>query len=37
VVVVTFNRKGNGSAIDALAAALRQAEEELDSQATEAA
>lgn len=37
VVVVTFNRKGNGSAIDALAAALRQAEEELESQATEAA
>ena len=37
VVVVTFNRKGTGSAIDALAAALRQAEEELDSQATEAA
>ncbi len=37
VVVVTFNRKGTGSAIDALAAALRQAEEELESQATEAA
>jgi hypothetical protein len=36
VVVVTFNRKGNGSAIDALAAAHRQAEEELE-QSTEAA
>jgi hypothetical protein len=33
VVVVTFNRKGSGSAIDALAAAHRQAEADLDSQA----
>jgi len=37
VVVVTFNRKSNGSAIDALEAAYRQAEEELERQATEAA
>lgn len=37
VVVVTFNRKGNGSAIDALAAALRQAEADLENQAGEAA
>lgn len=36
IVMVAFNRKGNGSAIDALTAALRQAEDELD-QATEAA
>lgn len=35
VVVVTFNRKGTGSAIEALAAALRQAE--ADGQANEAA
>jgi len=37
IVMVAFNRKGNGSAIDALTAALRQAELELESQATEAA
>jgi hypothetical protein len=33
IVQVTFNRKGTGSAIDALAAALRQAEDELERQA----
>jgi hypothetical protein len=33
VVTVTFNRKGNGSAIDALAAAHRQAEADLEAQA----
>lgn len=37
IVSVTFNRKGNGSAIDALTAALRQAEAELEAQAGEAA
>lgn len=37
VVVVSFNRKGSGSAIDALSAALRQAEDQLESQAGEAA
>jgi hypothetical protein len=37
VVIVTFNRKSNGSAIDALAAAHRQAEEELADQAEAAA
>jgi len=37
IVVVTFNRKGTGSAIDALAAAMRQAEDELETQAAEAA
>ena len=37
IVLVTFNRKGTGSAIDALTAALRQAEEQLESQANEAA
>jgi hypothetical protein len=36
-VEIVFNRKGNGSAIDALTAALRQAEAELDAQANEAA
>lgn len=37
-VVVTFNRKGTGSALDALAAAMRQAEDQLEtSQAQEAA
>jgi hypothetical protein len=33
IVTVTFNRKGNGSAIDALTAALRQAETDLERQA----
>ena len=33
VVLVTFNKKSNGSAIDALTAALRQAEDELERQA----
>ena len=33
IVQVVFNRKGTGSAIDALAAALRQAELELERQA----
>ncbi len=33
VVVVTFNRKGTGSALDALAAAIRQAEADLEGQA----
>lgn len=33
VVVVTFNRKGTGSALDALAAATRQAEADLERQA----
>lgn len=37
IVMVSFNRKGNGSAIDALAAAMRQAEAELEAQAGEAA
>lgn len=32
VVTVTWNRKGNGSAIDALTAALRQAEADLENQ-----
>lgn len=32
-VVVTFNRKGSGSAIDALGAAIRQAEDQLDQTA----
>ena len=36
-VVIEFNRKGNGSAIDALTAALRQAEDDLVRQASEAA
>ena len=36
VVLVTFNRKGTGSAIDALTAALRQAEADLERQANEA-
>lgn len=36
-VVIEFNRKGNGSALDALQAAVRQAEAELEAQATEAA
>lgn len=36
-VQITFNRKGNGSAYDALAAALRQAEAELEAMANEAA
>jgi hypothetical protein len=33
IVAVTFNRKGTGSAIDALTAALRQAEADLEAQA----
>ena len=33
IVQVVFNRKGTGSAIDALTAALRQAELELEGQA----
>lgn len=37
IVMVTFNRKGTGSAIDALTAALRQAEADLEAQAGEAA
>ena len=37
IVSVTFNRKGTGSAIDALTAALRQAEADLERQAGEAA
>jgi len=37
IVTVVFNRKSNGSTLDALAAATRQAELELESQATEAA
>jgi hypothetical protein len=37
VIEVTFNAKGNGSAIDALTAALRQAEAELEAQSAEAA
>ena len=37
VVTITFNRKGNGSALDALQAAFRQAEADLERQATEAA
>ena len=37
VVTITFNRKSNGSALDALAAAHRQAEEQLERDATEAA
>ena len=37
IVSVTFNRKGTGSAIDALTAALRQAEDDLVRQASEAA
>ena len=37
IVTVTFNRKSNGSTLDALAAAIRQAELELESQAGEAA
>jgi hypothetical protein len=37
IVTVVFNRKSNGSTLDALAAASRQAELELESQAGEAA
>lgn len=37
IVSVTFNRKGSGSAIDALTAALRQAEDDAERQASEAA
>ena len=37
IVSVTFNRKGTGSAIEALTAAMRQAEAELEAQANEAA
>lgn len=37
VVTITFNRKGNGSTLDALQAAFRQAEADLERQATEAA
>lgn len=37
IVAVTFNRKGSGLAIDALTAALRQAEADLVRQASEAA
>ena len=37
LVIVTFGRKGSGSAIDALAAAMRQAEADLERQAGEAA
>lgn len=37
IVTVVFNRKGTGSAIDALAAATRQAEADLERQNTEAA
>jgi hypothetical protein len=37
IVTVTFNKKGSGSALDALAAAMRQAEDQLESQAGEAA
>ncbi len=33
VVMVTFNRKSNGSVLDALTAAMRQAEDELERQA----
>lgn len=33
VVVVSWNRRGNGAVIDALAAALRQAEDDLERQA----
>ena len=36
-VVIEFNRKSNGSILDALAAALRQAELEIEAQAGEAA
>jgi len=36
-VQIVFNRKGNGSALDALSAALRQAEADLERQAGEAA
>lgn len=36
-VEIVFNRKGNGSVLDALTAALRQAETELEAQANEAA
>lgn len=32
VVTIQFNRKGNGSAIDALTAALRQAEDQLEAE-----
>jgi hypothetical protein len=37
LVIVMFNRKGTGSAIDALTAAMRQAEADLEQQAGEAA
>lgn len=37
IVTVVFNRKASGSAVEALAAAMRQAEDELQRQATEAA
>jgi hypothetical protein len=37
IVTVTFNKKGSGSALDALAAAMRQAEDQLESEAAEAA
>ena len=37
VVVVSFNRKSSGSSLDALAAAMRQAEDELESGSAEAA
>ncbi len=37
IVTVTFNKKGTGSALDALAAAMQQAEAELENQAGEAA
>lgn len=37
VVVVTFNRKSSGSALDALSAAMRQAEDDLESGSAEAA
>lgn len=36
-VEIVFNRKGNGSVLDALSAALRQAEAELESRSAEAA
>lgn len=36
VVVITFNKKGTGSVLDALAAATRQAEDELARQADQA-
>jgi hypothetical protein len=37
VVVVTFNKRGSGQAVEALTAALRQAQADLDLQAGEAA